>query len=93
MSIGFCATSYQGHKKISVPLQDYCECWDYGLTHTPTDRRYWLHLYQSRWTFLLITGLCDSLTDDGRVVVLSSGAHYAAESGLELDNLSGNQLQ
>lgn len=40
--------------------------------------------------FVLITGLCEKLTDDGRVVVLSSGAHfYAAELGLELDNLSG----
>jgi NAD(P)-dependent dehydrogenase (short-subunit alcohol dehydrogenase family) len=42
--------------------------------------------------FLLITELCDSLTEDGRVVVLSSGAHYySAESGLELENLSGEQ--
>ena len=40
--------------------------------------------------FTLVTGLCDLLSDDGRVVVLSSGAHYyAAQSGMELDNLSG----
>lgn len=39
---------------------------------------------------LLVTGLLDALTDGGRVVVLSSGAHfYAREHGLELDNLSG----
>ena len=42
--------------------------------------------------FLLVTKLCDNLSDDGRVVVLSSGAHYyASESGLELDNLSGEK--
>jgi NAD(P)-dependent dehydrogenase (short-subunit alcohol dehydrogenase family) len=42
--------------------------------------------------FLLVTELCDSLSADGRVVVLSSGAHYYyAESGLELDNLSGER--
>jgi NAD(P)-dependent dehydrogenase (short-subunit alcohol dehydrogenase family) len=40
--------------------------------------------------FVLVTGLLDRLTPAGRVVVLSSGAHrYAAERGLELDNLSG----
>jgi len=42
--------------------------------------------------FVLVNGLVDSLTEDARVVVLSSGAHfYAAESGLELDNVSGEQ--
>jgi NAD(P)-dependent dehydrogenase (short-subunit alcohol dehydrogenase family) len=42
--------------------------------------------------FVLVTGLCEHLTDDGRVVVLSSGAHYySAQSGLELDNLSGER--
>ena len=45
-----------------------------------------------RDSFALITGLIDQLTDTGRVVVLSSGAHfYARESGLELDNLSGER--
>lgn len=40
--------------------------------------------------FLLVTELVDQLTDQGRVVMLSSGAHYyAQDSGLELDNLSG----
>ena len=42
--------------------------------------------------FALITGLIEQLTDTGRVVVLSSGAHhYSRESGLELDNLSGER--
>jgi WW domain-containing oxidoreductase len=42
--------------------------------------------------FLLITSLCDLLSNDGRVVVLSSGAHYySAKSGLELDNISGER--
>ncbi len=39
--------------------------------------------------FVLVTGLLDLLADDGRVVILSSGAHFSAERGLELDNLSG----
>ncbi len=38
--------------------------------------------------FLLVTGLLDQLTDDARVVVLSSDAHRAApRAGVELDNL------
>ena len=42
--------------------------------------------------FSLVTGLLDQLTESGRVVLLSSGAHfYARESGLELDNLSGER--
>ncbi len=39
--------------------------------------------------FVLVTGLLDRLTDAGRVVMLSSGAHNFAKRGLELDNLSG----
>ncbi|MFT4627198.1 MAG: WW domain-containing oxidoreductase [Myxococcota bacterium] len=39
----------------------------------------------------LVTGLVDQLEDGGRVVMLSSGAHrYSKESGLEIDNLSGD---
>jgi len=38
---------------------------------------------------VLITGLLDRLTDTGRVVVLSSGAHYYAKPGMELENLDG----
>ena len=42
--------------------------------------------------FVLVNGLIDQLTDEGRVVVLSSGAHrYATDSGLELGNISGAQ--
>ena len=42
--------------------------------------------------FLLVTGLTEQLVDDGRVVILSSRAHaFAAERGLELDNLSGEK--
>ena len=39
--------------------------------------------------FVLVTGLLDRLTATGRVVLLSSGAHYYAKLGMELDNLSG----
>lgn len=42
--------------------------------------------------FLLVTGLLDRLSDDGRVVMLSSAAHGAApRAGIELDNLSGER--
>jgi WW domain-containing oxidoreductase len=41
--------------------------------------------------FALVTGLMDRLTSKGRVVMLSSGAHFMAKQGLELDNLSGER--
>lgn len=42
--------------------------------------------------FHFVTGLTNLLTDNGRVVVLSSRAHaYARPQGLELDNLSGER--
>src|SRR5690606_5247359 len=42
--------------------------------------------------FTLVTGLLDLLADDGRVVVVSSGAHlYAPEVGIEFDNLDGKR--
>lgn len=41
--------------------------------------------------FTLVTGLLDRLTADGRVVVLSSGAHRYAKGGLELDNADGSR--
>jgi WW domain-containing oxidoreductase len=40
--------------------------------------------------FMLITGLLDTLTDNARVVMLSSAAHaMAPKGGIEFDNLSG----
>lgn len=40
--------------------------------------------------FLLVTGIQELLADDGRVVMLSSGAHNAApKEGIQFDNLSG----
>jgi WW domain-containing oxidoreductase len=42
--------------------------------------------------FLLITELLAELSEEARVVVLSSGAHNAApKAGIELDNLSGER--
>lgn len=42
--------------------------------------------------FLLVTGLLDRLSDDGRVVMLSSAAHAGApKAGIEFDNLSGER--
>jgi WW domain-containing oxidoreductase len=42
--------------------------------------------------FILVTGLLDSLTEEGRVVMLSSAAHNAApKGGIEFDNLSGEK--
>jgi NAD(P)-dependent dehydrogenase (short-subunit alcohol dehydrogenase family) len=40
--------------------------------------------------FILVTGLLDQLTDTGRVVMLSSGAHkMAPKEGIQFDNLAG----
>lgn len=42
--------------------------------------------------FILVTGLLDRLTDDGRVVMLSSKAHFHAPAeGIQFDNLSGEK--
>ena len=42
--------------------------------------------------FMLVTGLLDCLTDDGRVVMLSSAAHTMPyKEGIQFDNLSGDQ--
>jgi NAD(P)-dependent dehydrogenase (short-subunit alcohol dehydrogenase family) len=42
--------------------------------------------------FMLVTGLLDRLADDGRVVVLSSGAHQMApKGGIQFENLSGEK--
>ncbi len=39
--------------------------------------------------FVLVTGLLDILSDDARVIMLSSFGHTLAKRGIELDNLSG----
>ncbi len=42
--------------------------------------------------FILTTGLLDALTDEGRVVILSSSAHsMAPKEGIQFDNLSGDK--
>ena len=43
--------------------------------------------------FVLVTGLQPLLTDDGRVVILASGAHKAApkQVGIDFDNLDGSK--
>jgi WW domain-containing oxidoreductase len=42
--------------------------------------------------FILVTGLLDRLADDGRVVMLSSGAHkMAPKGGIQFDDLSGER--
>ncbi len=42
--------------------------------------------------FMLVTGLLDLLTEDGRVVILSSGAHVGApKAGIELDDLAAER--
>jgi WW domain-containing oxidoreductase len=43
--------------------------------------------------FIFVTGLLDKLSDDGRVVVVSSGAHWMTKSptGISFDDLSGEQ--
>ncbi|MCP4501521.1 MAG: SDR family NAD(P)-dependent oxidoreductase [Deltaproteobacteria bacterium] len=45
--------------------------------------------------FLLVTGLVDALTKNGRVVMLSSGAHFMAdkEIGIDFDDLGGENYE
>jgi len=43
--------------------------------------------------FILVTGLTDQLAEEGRVVMVSSGAHFAApEGGILFDNLKGERF-
>jgi WW domain-containing oxidoreductase len=43
--------------------------------------------------FMLVTGLLEQLSDNGRVIMLSSDAHklFAPRKGIEFDNLSGEK--
>ncbi len=41
--------------------------------------------------FILATGLIDRLTENGRVVILSSSAHQMARGGIDFDNLDGQK--
>jgi NAD(P)-dependent dehydrogenase (short-subunit alcohol dehydrogenase family) len=42
--------------------------------------------------FILVTGLLDTLTEEGRVVIVSSAAHLnAPKGGIEFDNLAGEK--
>jgi len=42
--------------------------------------------------FILVTGLLDRVAEEGRIVILSSGAHSAApKRGIEFDNLTGER--
>lgn len=42
--------------------------------------------------FMLVTALIDQLSEDGRIVVVSSAAHHMApKGGVELDNLDGSK--
>lgn len=42
--------------------------------------------------FMLVTGLLDALTSDGRIVMVSSNAHFNAPSGgIDFDNLDGSR--
>jgi NAD(P)-dependent dehydrogenase (short-subunit alcohol dehydrogenase family) len=42
--------------------------------------------------FILVTGLLETLADDGRTIIVSSSAHrYAGREGIAFDNLSGER--
>lgn len=41
--------------------------------------------------FILVTGLLDHLTEDARVVILSSSAHTMARDGIDLDDLASEK--
>ena len=79
-------------RALNIPIQ--CIIANAGIMALPTLHQ--VHGYEIQFFtnhvghFHFVTGLVDSLTDNGRVVVLSSRAHaYARKYGMELDNLSG----
>ena len=81
-------------QKLNTPIQ--CIMANAGIMALPTLHQ--KHGYELQFFtnhvghFHFVTGLVDSLTDNGRVVVLSSRAHaYARQYGMELDNLSGER--
>ena len=78
-------------KALGVPLQALIA--NAGIMALPENQQ--LHGWERQLFvnhighFILVTGLLDSLADDGRVVMLSSAAHLQApKAGIELDNLS-----
>ena len=79
-------------RALDTPIQ--CIIANAGIMALPTLHQ--VHGYEVQFFtnhvghFHFVTGLVDSLTDNGRVVILSSRAHaYARKHGMELDNLSG----
>ena len=79
-------------RTLRIPIQ--CIIANAGIMALPTLHQ--VHGYEIQFFtnhvghFHFVTGLVDSLTDNGRVVILSSRAHaYARRYGMELDNLSG----
>ena len=84
----------QAIQKLNRPIQ--CIIANAGIMALPTLHQ--VHGYELQFFtnhvghFSFVTGLVDSLTDNGRVVVLSSRAHaYARQNGMEMDNLSGEK--
>ena len=79
---------------LNTPIQ--CIIANAGIMALPTLHQ--VHGYELQFFtnhvghFHFVTGLLDALTDNGRVVVLSSRAHaYARRFGMEMDNLSGER--
>jgi NAD(P)-dependent dehydrogenase (short-subunit alcohol dehydrogenase family) len=84
----------QAVRDLGVPLQALIA--NAGIMALPDNQQ--LHGWERQLFvnhlghFILVTGLLDSLAEDGRVVMLSSAAHLRApELGIELDNLSGER--
>lgn len=79
-------------KNLNTPIQ--CIIANAGIMALPKLNQ--VHGYELQFFtnhvghFHFVTGLVESLTDNGRVVILSSRAHaYARQHGMEMDNLSG----
>lgn len=81
-------------RKLNTPIQ--CIMANAGIMALPTLNQkngIELQFYTNHvGHFHLVTNLINELTDNGRIVILSSRAHaYARPRGLELNNLSGEQ--
>ena len=88
------SAAVQSIRDLNTPIQ--CIIANAGIMALPTLKQ--VHGYEIQFFtnhvghFHFVTGLVDSLTDNGRVVILSSRAHaYARKHGMEMDNLSGER--
>ncbi len=90
-SVRACVETVQaaGHQLDAI----ICNAGIMALPELHTQHGYELQFFTNHiGHFILVTGLLDQLSDDGRVVMVSSGAHFnAPPEGILFDNLDGSK--